>query len=143
VAIYDSIKPVALVAALATTAAAGFAVGYLVARDPETLRRWARALAGGVERTQIAFAEAYENLADLWADVRDDARRDIEEHAMGRAAGVAAAASNAAKRSTRATAQSSSASRRRGAKQGKVATRARRKTAAAPDETTVATVTES
>jgi hypothetical protein len=137
VALYDNVKPIALVAALATTAAAGFAVGYMVGQDPRSLRRWARTLACGVERAQLAFAEAYENLADLWADVREDARRNIEEHAMARATGTAAAASSAAKRSTRATTQSSSTSRLRGAKQGRVATRARRKTAAAPDETTV------
>jgi hypothetical protein len=82
--------------AAAAIAALGFAAGYLAGRDPERLRRWARAAAGGLERMQTALAETREELADLWAEVRADARADVEEAAMAAAQEAAAKASAAA-----------------------------------------------
>lgn len=75
----DMQKPLVAVLALGAAATAGFVAGYLVGRDPETARKLVGSVAGGLTRAQVAFAEAVENLGDLWADARADARRDIEE----------------------------------------------------------------
>jgi hypothetical protein len=79
----DLQKPLLAVIALGAAAAAGFAAGYLVGRDPETARRLARTAASGVLRTRVAVAEAMENLGDLWADARAEALRDIEDEHAG------------------------------------------------------------
>jgi hypothetical protein len=59
---------------VAAVAALGFAAGYLAGRDPQRLRRWSQAAAGGLERMQTALSETREELADLWAEARADAR---------------------------------------------------------------------
>jgi hypothetical protein len=95
----DLLKAGGVVAGVAALAAVGFAVGYLAARDPNALRRFARAAAGGLERIQMALAETREDVADLWAEARAQARADVEAHAMAAAeaaAGAAAAAQTAA-----------------------------------------------
>jgi hypothetical protein len=74
----DLQKPAAAVLVVGAAAATGFVAGYLVGRDPELARRLARTLAGGLTRLQVAAAEAWENLGDLWADARAQAQRDIE-----------------------------------------------------------------
>jgi hypothetical protein len=88
----DLLKPGAVVLGIATVGALGFAAGFIVARDPQVLRRVARALAGGVERVAGALAESREELADLWAEVREDARQDIEAQAFAAAPVVSATA---------------------------------------------------
>jgi hypothetical protein len=75
----DLRKPLVALLSLAAAATAGFVAGYLVGRDPETARRVAKSIAGGVTRTRVALAEARESLADLWAEARNDAQREIEE----------------------------------------------------------------
>jgi hypothetical protein len=77
---------------VAAAGALGFVAGFVVARDPEVLRRLARTMAGGVERISGALAESREELADLWAEVREDARQDIEAQAFAAPPVVAAAA---------------------------------------------------
>jgi hypothetical protein len=84
-------KPAALVASLAAAAAVGLAAGYVIARDPQALRRFARVAAGGLQRLQVAVAETREEIADLWADAQDEARHDIEESAFAAATTMAAA----------------------------------------------------
>lgn len=87
----DLLKPGAVVLGITAVGALGFAAGYIVARDPQVLRRVARALAGGVERVAGALAESREELADLWAEVREDARQDIEAQAFSTSPAVSAA----------------------------------------------------
>jgi hypothetical protein len=86
----DLLKPGAVVLGITTVGALGFAAGFIVARDPQVLRRVARALAGGVERVAGALAESREELADLWAEVREDARQDIEAQTFSAAPAVSA-----------------------------------------------------
>lgn len=88
----DLLKPGAVVLGIAAIGALGFAAGYVVARDPQVLRRMGRAIAGSVERVSGALAESREELADLWAEVREDARQDIEVQAFSAAASGGAAA---------------------------------------------------
>jgi len=75
----DLQKPLVAALALSAAAAAGFAAGYMVGRDPEGARKIARTAASGLVRTRVALAEAMESLGDLWADARADAWREIEE----------------------------------------------------------------
>jgi hypothetical protein len=75
--------------AMAASAAAGFAAGYLLGRDPQILRRAMAAAAQAWEGTRVAAAEAREDLADHWAEATEEARRDIEETAFAAAAAVA------------------------------------------------------
>ena len=77
--IKDIVKPAGLLAGLATLAVGTLAVGYLVTRDRETLRRVVRVAAGTVERVSAALAETREEVADLWAQARDEARQAIED----------------------------------------------------------------
>ena len=86
----DLLKPGAVVLGITAVGALGFAAGFIVARDPQVLRRVARALAGGVERVAGALAESREEMADLWAEVREDARQDIEAQAFSAAPAVSA-----------------------------------------------------
>jgi len=81
---------------VAAVAALGFAAGYLAGRDPQRLRRWSQAAAGGLERMQTALSETREELADLWAEARADARAAVEEDALAAAREAAAKASAAA-----------------------------------------------
>jgi hypothetical protein len=89
----DLTKPGAVVLGVAAAAALGFAAGFIVARDPALLRRLARSAAGSVERVTAAIAESREELADLWAEVREDARDSLEERAFARPHREGAAAS--------------------------------------------------
>lgn len=74
----DLQKPATAVLAIGAVATAGFVAGYLVGRDPETARGLVRSVAGGLTRLQVAAAEAWENLGDLWADARAEAQSDID-----------------------------------------------------------------
>jgi hypothetical protein len=100
-------KPLTLIAGAVLFAAAGFTAGYVVARDPRVLRRLARAAAGGLERISVAVAETREELSDLWADVKDDARHTAEDTAFEAAAAGAGsramAANDAPERAARAS----------------------------------------
>ena len=92
----DMQKPLVAVLALGAAATAGFVAGYLAGRDPETARKLVGSVAGALTRTQVAFAEAIENIGDLWADARADARRDIEEERFATESVPAAAAQDIA-----------------------------------------------
>jgi len=74
----DIFKPAALIGALGA-AAVGAAVGFAVGRDPQALRRLAGAAARGVGRAQLALAETTEEVIDVWEDLREQARRELEE----------------------------------------------------------------
>lgn len=112
----DLLKPGAIVLGIAAAGALGFAAGFVVARDPKVLRRMARALAGGVERMTGALAESREELADLWAEVRADARHDVEAATFASAATAAEATEHEPRRPAR-------RARTAGAKGAKGATR--------------------
>jgi hypothetical protein len=101
-ALNDLVKPAVSVIAVAAVATAGFAAGYLVARDPQLLRRVARSLAGGLEKMSAAIAMSREEIADLWAEVRDDAQQDVEVGGAGEktAAAASATAATARKKAT-------------------------------------------
>jgi hypothetical protein len=73
----DLARPVGLLAGM-TLVAGTLAVGYLVTRDRESLRRLVRVAAASVERVSVALAETREELEDLWAQARDEARQEIE-----------------------------------------------------------------
>lgn len=88
----DLLKPGTIALGVVAAGAIGFAAGFLVARDPQRLRQLARAVAGGVERVAVALAESREELADLWAEAREDARHDIETQAFTAAAAATASA---------------------------------------------------
>ncbi len=77
----DLARPVGLLAGM-TLVAGTLAVGYLVTRDRESLRRLVRVAAGTVERVSAALAETREELEDLWAQARDEARQEIEDAAF-------------------------------------------------------------
>jgi hypothetical protein len=85
----DFTRPSVLLA-MAASAAAGFAAGYLLGRDPQILRRAMAAAAQAWEGTRVAAAEAREDLADHWAEATEVARQDIEETAFAAAAAAAA-----------------------------------------------------
>jgi len=74
----DLQKPATAVLVVGAVATAGFVAGYLVGRDPEMARGLVRSVAGGLTRLQVAAAEAWENLGDLWADARSQAQSEIE-----------------------------------------------------------------
>jgi hypothetical protein len=96
------------IAGLAATALAGFAVGMAVSRDPEALKRNARALARqaarGVEQATLLAAQAREHLGDLWAEAREEALAEVDAADFARAAAAAAPAA----RRTRAKAATAS-----------------------------------
>jgi hypothetical protein len=84
----DLAKPGPVLTGLAVLAAGTLAVGYLVLRrDRESLERVVRVAAGTVERASAAFAEAREELGDLWAQARDAARQEIEDAEFAQAPG--------------------------------------------------------
>jgi hypothetical protein len=118
----DLLKPAALVLGIGAAGALGFAAGFIVARDPAAFRRVARAVAGGVERVSLAVAESREELADLWAEVREDARQDIEAKAFAAAAAGAATSAAAAAAPAQPEAPAPAAPRRR-ATRGKATAR--------------------
>lgn len=111
-------RPGVIALTVAGAAALGFAAGYLVARNPELLRRWAGLLAGGVERLTGSAAETREHLADLWAQAREEALQGTEEESFA-AAQAAAAVSAAQRRSSRSSAASSDAAPARQAASGR------------------------
>jgi hypothetical protein len=77
-------KPAGVLLGLAAVAAASLAAGYVIARDPKAIRRLTRALAGGVERVSAAVAETREELADLWAEAREDVRAAADDAAFAK-----------------------------------------------------------
>jgi hypothetical protein len=112
-------RPGVIALSVAAAAALGFAAGYLVARNPELLRRWAGLLAGSVERLTGSAAETREHLADLWAQAREDALQATEEASFA-AAEAAAAVSAAQRRSSGSSgASSETPARRRAASSGR------------------------
>jgi hypothetical protein len=74
----DLQKPSAAVLVIGAAATAGFVIGFLFGRNPETEQGLVRTVANGFTRLQVAAAEAWENLGDAWADARAEAQRDIE-----------------------------------------------------------------
>lgn len=116
----DFFKPLGSIAALAGSAALGFVAGYAVGRDPAAAKRLMQFVARSFDRASLAVAETREELGDLWAEARADARAQWEEaqFAEHEAAAAAAAAvadepektvpdgspTTAAKRSRKATA---------------------------------------
>jgi len=75
----DLFKPLGAVAALAGSAALGFVAGYAVGRDPEAAKRLMAFVARGIDRVSLAVAETREELGDLWAEARSEARAQWEE----------------------------------------------------------------
>lgn len=83
----DLAGPAAALAGTVVLAAGAAVAGYLVlSRDRERLKQAVRLAADLAERATWRFGEAREDLADLWAEARDEARRDIEERAFATAA---------------------------------------------------------
>jgi hypothetical protein len=74
----DLQKPATAVIVIGAVATTAFAAGYLLGRDPEMARGLVRSVAGGLTRLQVAAAEAWENLGDLWADARAKAQSEID-----------------------------------------------------------------
>lgn len=105
-------RPGSIAVAVAAAAALGFVAGYLVARNPERVRRWMTTAAAGLERLTGSAAETREHLADLWAQARDEAKLSAEDEAF--AAAEAAAAVSAAQSASSARAESVTASERPG-----------------------------
>jgi len=87
----DLLKGGGAVAGVAATLAVGFVAGAALTRDPQALRRWAKAGAVGLMRLQISAAEAREELADMWAEVQAEAVEEVEEQAMAAARAAQAA----------------------------------------------------
>lgn len=83
------------VVGIAATALLGFAAGMAVARDPEALRRTARRIARGIEGATLMAAQARERVGDLWAEVREEARADVDAADFERAARAARATDQA------------------------------------------------
>ncbi len=94
----DLFKPLGSIAALAGSAALGFVAGYAVGRDPAAAKRLMQFVARSFDRASLAVAETREELGDLWAEARADARAQWEEarFAEHEAAAAAAAAPVAA-----------------------------------------------
>ena len=89
------------VVGIAATALLGFAAGMAVARDPKALRRTARRVAGeaarGLERASLMFAQAREQVGDLWAEAREEALAEVDAADFKRAtAGASPASATAA-----------------------------------------------
>lgn len=82
----DYTKPAVIALGVAAATAFAFAAGYAIGRDPQLLRRTLRAASGGVERLLGAWAETREEIGDLWAEAREDARREADDSAFERAA---------------------------------------------------------
>jgi len=119
----DIFKPAALLGAIGA-AAAGVAVGLAIGRDPQALRRFAGAAARGVGRAQLALAETTEEMIDMWEDLREQARRELEEArfeaaaSRGRESAGGAAAATAATAAAQAEAPAAPASKRRAPRAG-------------------------
>ncbi|MGZ8255969.1 MAG: hypothetical protein ACXWVT_14030 [Burkholderiaceae bacterium] len=93
----DLFKPLGSIAALAGSAALGFVAGYAVGRDPAAAKRLMQFVARGFDRASLAVAETREELGDLWAAARADARAQwveaqFAEHEAAAAASAAVAA---------------------------------------------------
>lgn len=95
----DLFKPLGSIAALAGSAALGFVAGYAVGRDPAAAKRLMQFVARSFDRASLAVAETREELGDLWAEARSEARAHWEDaqfakhEAEAEAAATAAAAS--------------------------------------------------
>ena len=75
----DLFKPLGSIAALAGSAALGFVAGYAVGRDPAAAKRLMQFVARSFDRASLAVAETREELGDLWAEARANARAQWEE----------------------------------------------------------------
>jgi hypothetical protein len=75
----DLFKPLGSIAALAGSAALGFVAGYAVGRDPAAAKRVMQFIARSFDRASLAVAETREELGDLWAEARADARAQWEQ----------------------------------------------------------------
>jgi hypothetical protein len=91
----DLLRPGPLVLGMLVVGAAGLAAGYLIARDPERLRRIGKRVAEGVDRASGAFAEVREELEDLWAAATDEARSRLGTVVEATAPAAAAATAQA------------------------------------------------
>ena len=83
--IKDVARTGGLLVGLAALTAVGLAGAYLVTRDRTTLRHVVRLAAGSLERVSAALAEAREEIEDLWAEGRDEARQQLDEAAFAAA----------------------------------------------------------
>lgn len=88
----DLFKPLGSIAALAGSAALGFVAGYAVGRDPAAAKRLMQFVARSFDRASLAVAETREELGDLWAEARADARAQWEEAQFAEHEAAAAAA---------------------------------------------------
>ena len=88
----DLFKPLGSIAALAGSAALGFVAGYAVGRDPAAAKRLMQFVARSFDRASLAVAETREELGDLWAAARADARTQWEEAQFAEHEAEAAAA---------------------------------------------------
>lgn len=81
-------------AGIVATALLGYAAGVVVSRDPESVRRTARRVAGaaalGLEHATLMMAQAREHVGDLWAEAREAAVADVDAADFTRAAAHAA-----------------------------------------------------
>ncbi len=107
------LSPASLLVALAA-GAAGIAIGFWAARDPQAARRAVGAVAGTLGRTRQALAETLEHVADLWAEAREETNALIEAEKLAQAAGAtgATAATSAARAGRKRPAGTSSRRRR-------------------------------
>jgi len=72
------IKNTAAVAGIAALSVGAVAVGTIVTRHPETARRALRILMQSAQRMGVALAQSREDFGDLWAEVRDELRADMD-----------------------------------------------------------------
>jgi hypothetical protein len=92
----DLFKPLGSIAALAGSAALGFVAGYAVGRDPAAAKRLMQFVARSFDRASLAVAETREELGDLWAEARTEARAQWEDAQFAKHEAEAAAAAAAA-----------------------------------------------
>jgi hypothetical protein len=92
----DLFKPLGSIAALAGSAALGFVAGYAVGRDPDGAKRLMQFVARSFDRASLAVAETREELGDLWAEARSEARAHWEEAQFAKHEAEAAATAAAA-----------------------------------------------
>jgi hypothetical protein len=94
-------SPIVLgVTGLAAIAMLGFAAGLVVARNPQALagaaRRVAREAARGLEQASLLAAQTREHMGDLWAEVREEVRAEVDDADFERAAASASTAKTVA-----------------------------------------------
>ena len=75
---FDMLKNTVAIAAVGAVSVGALAIGTLVTRHPETARRAVRTLMHGAQRVGLALAQSREDMGDLWAEVRDELRDDLD-----------------------------------------------------------------